>query len=183
MVPMIFSCSSPVLQFETTTHTHTHHGLFTQPVCVCVWENKPLWFTYTPSACYPRPSYPVYGLPLVLQPLSSHFSHSHPSLTHSSRDALPVFSFHTSTRVSLTAAGNNGNGAALCRTETDALLCVCLGLSADRLIAIFRTPLSRFNTMGCCSGRCTLIFLCTFQLVSLFPEKICAFHLNNSECC
>lgn len=186
MVPMIFSRSSPVLGFETTTITTTHTPWFHT---ACLREQAIVIYIH-PLCLLPPPLLPrLRSTPcssasfFALQSLTPE---SHTLLPLHSRDTLPVFSYHTSTCVSLSAAGNNGNGAALCRTETDALLCVCLGLSADRLIAIFRIPLSRFNTMGCCSGRCTLIFLCTFQLVSLFSEKKkkkCAFHTDNYECC
>ncbi|XP_074203714.1 sodium/potassium-transporting ATPase subunit beta-1-interacting protein 4 isoform X4 [Camelus bactrianus] len=34
------------------------------------------------------------------------------------------------------------------------------------------TPASRADIMGCCSGRCALIFLCTFQLVTALERQV-----------
>lgn len=113
------------------------------------------WFIHTAVSVFVRTSHcdlhtpppattpaPLPRLPPCSSSASPSFFALH-SLTPESHTLLPLATLlrraardqlHTSTRVSLSAAGNNGNGAALCRTETDALLCVCLGLSADRLI-------------------------------------------------
>ncbi|RVE70744.1 hypothetical protein OJAV_G00066820 [Oryzias javanicus] len=66
------------------------------------------------------------------------------------------------TSLSGTRGEENGFGSGLSHTE-----------SSSDSIQVPRSPcVSSADTMGCCSGRCTLIFICTLQLVLALERQV-----------